>query len=387
VLFGGYQVTQVDMQGHGTTYSFNRTTDTISAGMVKPGTSYTVTSHIPIPTQSQLAAVRDGNLSYAFAPDLQLPASLPERDRRLAQQITAGKIGTYAKVEAIIGYLQSHETYQTQGIPYLEPGQDFVDQFLFVTHKGYCDHFSSALAVLARAVGIPSRWVQGFVTVPADPNYHGKMHEYVLRGTDAHSWAEIWFAGLGWIPMEATPSFVLPMQQKAPALHAQPAVKSALATHKTEHVGAPRAARGNGFSLRGLFGSAGSASASVLTLVALLIIALLWQGRRQRQRRSRDSDLVRMDLLLARFVRLFGRRRLDQTLREYVATLHNDAAQKEVLPFVQWYETWRYGGQLHGDVAHGQVLLRALTHLSRRQKAKPTIGPEGAPQAPHTASS
>ncbi|MCY0874926.1 MAG: hypothetical protein OWT28_01375 [Firmicutes bacterium] len=390
VLFGGYQVTKVTMKGHGATYHLNLSTDTIKAGTIKPGTTYTVTTASPIPTTADLAAVRDGNLSYAFAADLQLPASLPERDRRLAEQITAGKVGTYAKVEAIIQYLQSHETYQTQGIPYLQPGQDFVDQFLFVTHKGYCDHFSSALAVLARAVGIPSRWVQGYVTVPADPHYHGKTHEYVLRGTDAHSWAEIWFAGYGWIPMEATPSFVLPMQQKTAAVHAQ-----ASAVHHP--VGAKaKSARLAGANISPQSIGRWIASTAVWLIVALAVVALLFvagvQGfRRWRERKVQHSaEQVRMDFVLGQLLRLFGRRSPDLTLREYAATLTSLPLQTrtELKGFVEWYEAWRYGGRLGvRGLDEGLEWLHLLARLGRRQKAKPQESAEVVPPSPFSASS
>lgn len=389
ILFGGYQVTKVAMQGHGSTYRFNVSTDTISAGTVRPGATYTVTTQMPDPTVAELAAVRDGNLAYAFAPDLQLPASLPERDRRLAEQITAGKVGTYAKVEAIIQYLQSHETYDTQGIPYLQPGQDFVDQFLFVTHRGYCDHFSSALAVLARAVGIPSRWVQGYVTVPADPNYHGKTHEYVLRGTDAHSWAEIWFAGYGWIPMEATPSFVLPMQQKAPVTHTQTAKASKPVASKTESRTDRAKLRTAGVGVGRWIATTGLWA---VLLVALLLALIGFVVRRVQgwrlQRLAHSPDQVRMDVLLAQVLRLFGRRRPDQTLREYASALPVGEAGRELQRFVEWYEAWRYGGYLGSrGVAEGQEVLRRLMRLVKHTKTKPREAPDGVPSSPYSASS
>jgi len=86
--------------------------------------------------------------------------------------------------------------------------------------EGYCDYFSTAMAVLARASGVPVRWVKGYApgSLPAelfmgmpedviDPNMGGS---YTVRNADAHSWVEVYFEGFGWIPFEPTPGFSYP---------------------------------------------------------------------------------------------------------------------------------------------------------------------------------
>lgn len=371
VLFGGYQVDRVTIPGRSGTYRLNVDNGTIDAGSLAPGTVYTVSSSLPDPTPAMLSRVNDSSLAYAYAPDLELPASLPTRDRQLADQITAGKVGTYAKVEAIIQYLQSHETYDTQDVPYLQPGQDYVDQFLFVTHRGYCDNFSSALAVLARAVGIPSRWVKGFVTVPPDPHYHGKTNEYVLRGTDAHSWAEIWFAGYGWIPMEATPSFVLPQALHQPAAQSlKHPVAQHTATPKLTRVPPHAAGAGSGLLAGGILVGGG------LALLALAVIALITVYATRRRRfgvAQWDESTERMDGLLSQVLRLFGRRKTHLTLREYAQGVEDERLRTELLGFVAWYERWRYGGRLdHGGLAQGQQVVRELAlHRRRRGRSQP----------------
>ena len=69
-------------------------------------------------------------------------------------------------------------------------GTDFVDDFLFVTGEGYCNHFSTAMVVLLRAEGIPARWVKGFSAGSPDPEVPGR---YVVTQGDAHSWVEVYF--------------------------------------------------------------------------------------------------------------------------------------------------------------------------------------------------
>lgn len=79
-------------------------------------------------------------------------------------------------------------------------GRDSVDDFLFNTKAGYCEHFSSAFVVMMRAGGIPARVVTGYQGGRANP-----VGEYwVVRQSDAHAWAEIWLAGRGWVRIDPT---------------------------------------------------------------------------------------------------------------------------------------------------------------------------------------
>ncbi|MHB1627481.1 MAG: transglutaminase TgpA family protein [Bacilli bacterium] len=362
VLFGAYQIASVTAPGGHAHFTVTPQTDTVSTGAIGPGATYTVTSNVPSPSPAVLETVHDGNLAYAFPGDLQLPQNFPARDVLLAQRITAGLHGTYNKIEAIITYLQSHERYQTSNIPYLKPGQDFVDQFLFVTHRGYCDQFSSALAVLARSINIPSRWVKGFVTVPANPNYHGPGNEYLLRGVDAHSWAEIWFAGYGWIPFEATPSFVLPDGVAKAAQHA-PHKTAATAAHKKlavrKHKGRTARAADSAGATAAEWGAAGA------VLSAVLLAAFAASLLRRRRIKTRWPALG-MESLMRQFVRRFGDRLPGQTLREYACACRNDTLRRDMLRFVEWFERICYGGRQGSDsVAEGDRLLRALTRSKR----------------------
>ena len=371
VLFGGYQITRVTPPAGFRHYTLNETADAVSAGVLTAGESYTVRSSLVRPTAASLQNVHDGNLAYALPQYLELPTNFPRRDIALARRITAGKQGTYAKVEAIIQYLQTHETYHLH-VAYVPPGKDFVDQFLFVTHRGYCDYFSSALAVLSRAVGIPSRWVKGFVAVPPDPNYHGPGNEYVLRGTDAHSWADIWFAGHGWVPFEATPSFVLPAVSTQATRHAQTQVAPAKAkSHPAQpphgHAGAPKSVGGWRAPKIGRWWEIGTAGAAGLLAI---LLAALWAARRK----TRPAGAAeRAQVLLARLFRLFGPREEGQTLREYARSVADADARADVLRFVIWYEKVCYS--IQGGTAplgEGHALLRHMAHAHRRSRRSGT---------------
>jgi len=70
-----------------------------------------------------------------------------------------------------------------------------LPQFLFVTKAGHCEYFASAMAVMLRTLGIPSREVNGFL--PGE--FNDVAGDYIVRGSDAHSWVEAYFSGSGWI--------------------------------------------------------------------------------------------------------------------------------------------------------------------------------------------
>ncbi|MDW7738645.1 MAG: transglutaminase-like domain-containing protein [Bacillota bacterium] len=133
---------------------------------------------------------------------LRLPVSLPERVHKLAYELTADTDGYYAKIKAIETYLRNNYTYTTE-LPSLPENRDFVDFFLFDLKEGYCTAFASALAIMGRAAGIPTRYVVGFI-IPESPSTGGK---YRIAGSNAHAWVEGYIPGIGWLPFEATPGF------------------------------------------------------------------------------------------------------------------------------------------------------------------------------------
>lgn len=131
-----------------------------------------------------------------------LPDSLPDRVRELALEITGNKDTGYDKLKAIEEYLISNYTYSVRPGKVPE-GEDFVDYFLFEKRQGFCTSFGTSMAILGRCAGIPTRYVEGFVM-----DYTSKEDIYYLvKNYKAHSWAEAYFEGVGWIPFEATPPY------------------------------------------------------------------------------------------------------------------------------------------------------------------------------------
>lgn len=185
--------------------------------------TYTITSKVPIIEEAELRKVpsvlssRVGLEEYLF-----LPETLPNRVRDLALQVTQTGTNTYDKVKLLEQYLST--TFPYTNTPDLGKGRsrDFVDRFLFEIKEGYCDYYSTAMAVMARSLGIPARWVKGYTPGASalDQAMLGIEEEllnpdgagdYTVRNSDAHSWVEIYFQGYGWIPFEPTAGFALPV--------------------------------------------------------------------------------------------------------------------------------------------------------------------------------
>jgi transglutaminase-like putative cysteine protease len=159
---------------------------------------YTVWSQLTPPSPTELRG-GGGELPEGYEVYLQLPREITSRTRDLARRITAGKTTEYDKVEAIKAWLINNLSYT---LVLAEPGtQEPVDFFLFDRKKGHCEYFASAFAVLARAVAIPTRQVNGFLG--------GEWNEYqgyvAVRAGDAHSWDEVYYPGTGWVTVDPTP--------------------------------------------------------------------------------------------------------------------------------------------------------------------------------------
>jgi hypothetical protein len=136
---------------------------------------------------------------------LQLPATLPTRVQELAASLTQDSGTPYLKARSIHDYLVANYPY-TLTINTPPSDADGVDYFLFTQKSGYCTYFASAMAVMLRSVGIPSRLVVGYLP----GQYDSDGHRFLLRDRDYHAWTEIFFPGYGWVRFEATPGSSVP---------------------------------------------------------------------------------------------------------------------------------------------------------------------------------
>ncbi len=158
---------------------------------------------------SRLPAVNAAKLRAAATvyPDeirsvyLQLPA-LDARIPELAKGVAAKARTPYDKAVAIGAFLRSRFSYTLELTG--KPGDDPLAHFLFETHAGHCEYFASAMTIMLRTQGIPSREVNGFL--PGE--FNDLAGDYIVRASDAHSWVEAYFPGSGWVTFDPTPAAV-----------------------------------------------------------------------------------------------------------------------------------------------------------------------------------
>ena len=159
-----------------------------------------------------------------------LPEEFPERVRELAYYVTrfdeaeirtgttimplddGGELwietvmdNTYVQLRNLEDFLRRNFYYTlTPELP--REDMDFVEFFLFESQEGYCVHFATAFVVMARSLGLPARYVEGFL-VYGEPDAEGFID---VPNSMAHAWAEVYFEGHGWVRFEPTPPSGLP---------------------------------------------------------------------------------------------------------------------------------------------------------------------------------
>ncbi len=161
---------------------------------------YVGISRLPALNVSRLRVASSDYSSEVRGEYLQLPAPLDPRIPELAKQITSRAETVYDKAAAIESFLRNRYGYTLNLTG--KPGDDPLAHFLFVTRAGHCEYFATAMAILVRTLGIPSREVNGFL--PGE--YNNLAGDYIVRASDAHSWVEVYFPDNGWVTFDPTPS-------------------------------------------------------------------------------------------------------------------------------------------------------------------------------------
>jgi transglutaminase-like putative cysteine protease len=160
--------------------------------------SYVATSWVTDASPERLRLAGTNYPEYIKRTYLQLPRTLPDRVRDLALQITATEPTSYDKAIALEAYLREYPYNLEVETP--PPGRDVADYFLFELKEGYCDYYATSMVVMARAIGLPARFVIGYV----NGVYDALSAEYIVTEDYAHSWAQIYFPGVGWVNFEPT---------------------------------------------------------------------------------------------------------------------------------------------------------------------------------------
>lgn len=166
-----------------------------------PDRPYTVVSSASVADVESLRGDGDDYPTWATQRYLQLPPTLPERVIGLAEEIAGPYDNAYDKATAVRDYLRRAIAYN-EDIEAPPPDRDPIDYLLFDSQEGYCTYYASAMVVLARAVGIPSRLAVGYAGGDVD----SELGRYQVRESNTHAWVEVYFPGYGWVEFEPTAS-------------------------------------------------------------------------------------------------------------------------------------------------------------------------------------
>lgn len=250
---------------------------------------YEAQSLVPEVTQAELRAAGGDYPQWVSERYLTLPDDVPDRVVALARDLTATAPTRYDRAQGIVDHLRE--------IPYdldvqLPPSdRDVVDWFLFDLQRGYCDYYASAMVVLARAAGLPARFVVGYYTGSSEQTEG--TYRYVVSAADAHSWVEVYFPDYGWVEFDPTAGRP-PIERAASPAEAAPAAPPSLESP---------AAR-PGLDVGRLLGTALRTSGLLLAIgftgAVMFPIYDLWRLRRRSTREAIGSVYARLERLAAR---------------------------------------------------------------------------------------
>lgn len=198
------------LQGEWSAMPINRTVSSTSSGTV--GQSYVVTTAAPEPT---LDEIRDATATPARGQEetIALPDDLPAVIAQTAREVTAGTQNDYDALEALQDWFRGPDFRYSLDAPVRDgfdgTGVDAVASFLDV-RAGYCVHFASAFALMARTLGMPTRIVVGYLPGSATGEKIEGQDVRSVSSTQLHAWPEVRFEGIGWVAFEPTKSLGTP---------------------------------------------------------------------------------------------------------------------------------------------------------------------------------
>jgi transglutaminase-like putative cysteine protease len=364
-LRGNYRLIEMDRAG-----------DAFDADFDRPIGIYEAWSDISRPTAAQLRQAPADSSHEVSDRYLQLP-DIDPRVPQLARKVTSSATNNYDQAAAIEHYLQSQFGYTLQ----LPPANvdDPLANFLFVRKRGHCEYFASAMAVMLRTLGIPTRVITGFRT----GEFNDLSGQYVVRSSDAHAWVEAYFPNYGWISFDPTPSISTanPAGWDRAGLYLdafQSFWREWVVNYDASHqhsLGREvfQRSQQTGFHLQNWLHkhyagwlkkarriwAAGARSPqrwALCTFLGLLLLVFaisargLWRWLKRARLASRPAKapVLAASIWYERMTRLLSRRGLrkatGQTPQEFVRSIPDQPTREQVARFTEQYESARFGG-------------------------------------------
>lgn len=301
-------------------------------------------------------------------------------------RVTRGAETDVEKLRAIERELSSYSYTRTPGeLPGWVKGEgEFLDFFLLESRQGYCTYFATAFVLLARAEGIPARYVQGFCVPVQDEG------EVLVYSDMAHAWPEAYIPGAGWIPFEPTPGYggirFAPWELRRPQDSTgdeagsgmelvEEAARPGEADGEKEEPESPEVEEENGRT-RPFLRALGYMIPVILTgYVLLLLLDKMWSRRRYWRMCPEERFTLEVSRNL-RLLALLGMKREEwETLHELreKCKLLGGKADGDGLPglcFINQYESVVYGGRSVSEEMIGEAAeeAQALLELLKQER-------------------
>ncbi len=169
--------------------------------ILRQGDRYNVTSSVSTADADSLRAASTDYPDWVKERYLQVPDEITPETLALAEELTASYATVFDKAIVVRNYLRQNIAYNDQ-INAAPDGMEPVHYTLFVLKEAYCNYYASAMAIMLRSQGIPTRIVSGY----AQGEFNEDTSSYRVRAGNAHTWVEVYFPEYGWIQFEPTAS-------------------------------------------------------------------------------------------------------------------------------------------------------------------------------------
>ena len=198
------------LNGDWSAVPYNRTV--VSRAANTQGQNYEIVSAVPRPTLEQIRALPAGGVDQRDGTTA-IPAGTDPIVGRLAAEVTAETTTDYDALAALQSWFRGSEFRYSLDAPVEDgfdgSGIDAVARFLD-QREGYCIHYASAFALMARTLGMPSRIVVGYLPGAATTDAIDRETVYSVSSGQLHAWPEVFFEGIGWVPFEPTNGLGVP---------------------------------------------------------------------------------------------------------------------------------------------------------------------------------
>lgn len=344
---------------------------------------------------------------YTLAPEMpqawqdrltQLPEDLNPRTRSLAEEWHSATDGDgQAMIHRAMTHFREQPFYYTLQPPAL--GRHAMDEFLFETRRGFCEHYAAAFTVLMRAAGLPSRVVTGY----AGAEFNPLAGHYRVLQSNAHAWSEVWLPGDGWVRVDPTTAIPAGRVETDAGARGEEAANGSGGAWSLRRLGLQLNLAWDAIQARwdkwvlaygpdsqqaflerlGLPGKDAMKLAAIMVALIGLTMLAVWFGLSLSQRPAGPRDPV--ERLWQVFQRRMARAGLERHASEgpttWLERLRHEAPAvgEQVAPLIKRFRNARYAGNnSHLDRIRTQV-KRLSTARLRKLKTLPSDTKEGSP--------